>query len=354
MATINQIKRIALPLAVAKVTGKPNASRLAIHLAGAPGIGKSACVFQLAKEVSAAVGFDVPVFEVRGPTLADPSFVTGIPDISGTVTVLKRMNILPPENTPCILFIDELGATHPQIRNALTQVIYDLKAGEYQLDPRTFIITAGNRVTDRAGATKLETHVANRLRHFTIEADLVEWQTYIADKGMNPLIVAFLDQHPDLLHKFDPKSDDPAFPSPRTWEEVAIDMELLHNPNDLLMSVASLVGEGPATMFQAFMLQAATLPKWEDQRTKNPKEWGEELKKMESSVQYTAMTMFANAVKDKDDVDWAVEALETVSPELTVGFANMANTVFRKFAVTSKSPKLLAFAKRTGADLFRA
>lgn len=354
MATISQLKKIMKPIAAAVLNGKPNAPRLGFYLTSAPGAGKSSLVYQLGEELTQELGFNVPVFEIRGSCLADPAFVTGLPDTSGDVTILKRMNLLPPPNTPCILFIDELGGTHQQIRNALTQLIYDLKAGEYELDKRTFVVCAGNRASDRAGSTKIETQVGNRLRHYSVECDLVEWQTYVADKNLPPMLIAFLEQHPDLLHKFDPKADDPAFPSPRTWEEVARDMEILSSPSDVLMSAASLVGEGPATMLQAFLVQTASLPKWEDMRKMQPVDFGEQLKKMESSVQYAAMTMAANAIKDGADADWAVECLETVSPELTVAFSNMANTVFRKISVTTKSKKLLDFAKRTGAELFRA
>ena len=353
MATISQFKALMKPIAKAILLGLPNAPRLGFYITSGPGVGKSGGVYQVGEELTQELGFDVPVYEIRGSCLADPAFVTGIPDVSGAVTVLKRMNMLPPPNTPCILFIDELGGTHQQIRNALTQLIYDKKAGEYVLDPRTVVICAGNRAGDRAGSTKVETHVGNRLRHISIEADVKEWQAYVADKGLPPMLIAFLEQNPALLHKFDPKSEDLAFPSPRTWEEVAIDMTIFKTPDEILMSAASLVGEGPAAELAAFLTRAQAIPSWESFRAMPPGDAADLLKRNEASVQYAAMTMSANSVADPADVDWAIEVMEQVSPEMTVAFANMANTVFRKAAITLKSKKLLDFAKRTGVALFR-
>lgn len=359
MATISQLKAIMKPVAKAVLTGAPNAPRLGFYVTSGPGVGKSGAIYQLGEELSAPVnegglGFNVPVYEIRGSCLADPSFVTGIPDVSGAVTVLKRMNMLPPENTPAILFIDELGGTHQQIRNALTQLIYDKKAGEYVLDARTFIVCAGNRASDRAGSTKVETHVGNRLRHYTVEADLKEWQAFVAAKKLPPMLIAFLEQNPALLHKFDAKSEDLAFPSPRTWEEVAIDMTIFTTPSEILMSAASLVGEGPAAELAAFLTRAQAIPSWQVFRAMSATDATDLLKGVESSVQYAAMTMSANAIETAADVDWVTEVLVPVSPELMVAFTNMANTVFRKHSLTLKSAKLLEFAKKQGVALFRS
>ncbi len=352
MATISQLVRMMTPVARAVLSGAPNAPRLGYFITGAPGGGKSALAFSMGAIMTKELGFTVPVFEIRGPSLADPSFVTGIPDVSGAVTALKRMNLLPPPNTPSVLLIDELGATHQQIRAALTQLIYDKKAGEYQLDPRTFIICTGNRHSDRAASTKIETHVANRLRHFELESDLTEWQAFIADKGLHPLLIAFLQQRPDMLHKFDPKSDSLAFPSPRTWEEVAIDMTLLNDPNDILASAASLVGQGPAAELAAFVERAAVIPDWETFRAMAAGDAASLLKGSESSVQYAAMTLTANAAKTKEDVDWAIAVLNDVSPEMVVAFINMASKVFKKSAIVLGSKSATEFIKSKGVALF--
>jgi len=358
MATISQLKNIMKPIAKAVLLGVPNAPRLGFYITSGPGVGKSGAVYQLGEELSkpeaeGGVGFDVPVYEIRGSCLADPAFVTGIPDVSGAVTTLKRMNLLPPPNTPSILFIDELGGTHQQIRNALTQLIYDKKAGEYVLDPRTLVVCAGNRASDRAGSTKVETHVGNRLRHYTVEANLQEWQAYVASKNLPPMLIAFLEQHPALLHKFDAKSEDLAFPSPRTWEEVAIDMTIFSTPNEVLMSASSLVGEGPAAELAAFLTRAQAIPSWQVFRAMDVDKAVDLLKTSEASVQYAAMTMSANAVNDIADVDWAVEVMEKVTPELAVAFTNMANAVFKKHNLTLKSKKLIEFTKRVGVSLLR-
>lgn len=352
MATISQLVRMMTPVAKAVLTGAPNAPRLGYFITGAPGGGKSALAWSLGAILTKELGFDVPVFEIRGPSLADPSFVTGMPDVTGTVTTLKRMNLLPPENTPCVLLIDELGATHQQIRSALTQLIYDKKAGEYKLDPRTFIICTGNRHSDRAASTKVETHVANRLRHFELETNLQEWQSYIADKGLPHLLIAFLEQRPDLLHKFDPKSEELAFPSPRTWEEVAIDMSLLTSSDDVLASAASLVGSGPAAELAAFVERAAVIPSWKEFRALAAGDAAAIIKRAESSVQYAAMSMIASNAATKDDIDWGIEVVDACSPELVVAMLNMAVKVFKKSSIVLTSRKATEFIKTKGVQLF--
>lgn len=352
MATISQLVRMMTPVARAVLTGAPNAPRLGYYITGAPGGGKSALAFSMGAIMTAELGFHVPVFEIRGPSLADPSFVTGIPDVSGAVTALKRMNLLPPPNTPSVLLIDELGATHQQIRAALTQLIYDKKAGEYCLDPRTFIICTGNRHSDRAASTKIETHVANRLRHFELETNLQEWQAFIASKNLHPLLIAFLEQRPDMLHKFDPKADELAFPSPRTWEEVAIDMTLMSNADDILASASSLVGAGPACELAAFVERASVIPDWKTFRAMPAGDAASLLKKSEASVQYAAMTLAAHAIATKEDVDWSVEVMNDTSPEMVVALLNMGVKVFKKGAIVLTSKKATEFIKTKGVQLF--
>lgn len=351
MAKISQLVRMMLPVARAVLTAQPNAPRLGYFITGAPGGGKSALAWSLGDILTKELGFNVPVFEIRGPSLADPSFVTGIPDITGAVTTLKRMNLLPPENTPSVLLIDELGATHQQIRSALTQLIYDKKAGEYKLDPRTFIICTGNRASDRAASTKIETHVANRLRHFELDTDVEEWQAFVADKGLPHLLVSFIQQFPHLLHKFDPKSDELAFPSPRTWEEVGIDMALLSSPDDILASAASLVGSGPAAELAAFVQRASVIPDWKSFRALPSGDAVAVIKKAESSVQYAAMSVIASNMSTRDDVDWGVEVMDGCSPELVVAMLNMGTKVYKKSGIILTAPKATEFIKKKGVAL---
>ena len=224
---------------------------------GASGIGKSEIISKVAEKL------DYNLIDVR-VSLLDPVDLRGVPSVENGVTKWNPPIFLPQENDKqSILFLDELQHGSPSVQNALFQLIRDRRIGEYKLPDSTIILAAGNRVSDRVGANKINGALANRFSHLHLEADVNDWVKWGMSEGsIDPNVIAFIRYRPELLFDFD--KDSVAWASPRTWESVsdivkADSKGMVVNSQDQSL-IGGTVGDSVAIEFCAFMGMVNTLP----------------------------------------------------------------------------------------------
>tara|TARA_R110000796_G_scaffold85255_2_gene185105 strand:- start:66 stop:1079 length:1014 start_codon:yes stop_codon:yes gene_type:complete len=224
---------------------------------GASGIGKSEIISKVAEKL------DYNLIDVR-VSLLDPVDLRGVPSVENGVTKWNPPIFLPQENDKqAILFLDELPHGSPSVQNALFQLIRDRRIGEYKLPDSTIILAAGNRVSDRVGANKINGALANRFSHLHLEADVNDWVKWGMSEGsIDPNVIAFIRYRPELLFDFD--KDSVAWASPRTWESVsdivkADSKGMVVNSQDQSL-IGGTVGDSVAIEFCAFMGMVNTLP----------------------------------------------------------------------------------------------
>ena len=224
---------------------------------GASGIGKSEIISKVAEKL------DYNLIDVR-VSLLDPVDLRGVPSVENGVTKWNPPVFLPQENDKqSILFLDELPHGSPSVQNALFQLIRDRRIGEYKLPDSTIILAAGNRVSDRVGANKINGALANRFSHLHLEADVNDWVKWGMSEGsIDPNVIAFIRYRPELLFDFD--KDSVAWASPRTWESVsdivkADSKGMVVNSQDQSL-IGGTVGDSVAIEFCAFMGMVNTLP----------------------------------------------------------------------------------------------
>lgn len=220
---------------------------------GAPGVGKSQIVAQLAAKQG------LTLVDIRA-VLLDPVDLRGIPRIDDTgKTAWCAPSFLPTEGKG-ILFLDELNTAPPLVQAACYQLVLDRKLGEYELPEGWTILAAGNRESDKAVTHRMPSALANRMVHLDFEANLDDWLTWADDNNVIPSLKAFLRFRPKLLHAFDPKKNDKAFPSPRSWEFVSNILTANPVDNTKRALITGAVGEGAATEYLAFMTACDELP----------------------------------------------------------------------------------------------
>jgi hypothetical protein len=220
---------------------------------GAPGVGKSQVVAQVAREER------LDLVDVRA-VLLDPVDLRGLPHIDEN----RRACWCPPEFLPAkgdgIFFLDELNAAPPLVQAACYQLVLDRRLGEYRLPDGWCIVAAGNRETDRAVTHRMPSALANRFVHLNFDVDAQEWLTWAQASGIVPEVIAFIRFRPQLLHAFDPQKDDKAFPTPRSWEFVSRIMNRQKQTIPDLELIAGVVGEGTAAEFCGFLRIFHNLP----------------------------------------------------------------------------------------------
>jgi hypothetical protein len=192
--------------------GKP------VMMWGAPGLGKSAIVFQLGAEQGRKV------IEYRA-NLREPVDVRGIP-VPDLTTGTTRW--LVPEDLPNAerdgefgyLFLDEINTASPQMMAVLFGLVLDRRIGDYVLPAGWQIIAAGNRVSDRAAAQRMPTALRNRFSHLTVLPDVNAWAAWATANDVAPEMVAFVRLRRELIHRM-PRGDENAFPTPRSLTAAA-------------------------------------------------------------------------------------------------------------------------------------
>lgn len=229
---------------------------------GAPGIGKSSIVAQVAK--SEKIGFiDVRLSQLAPTDLRGLPVAVPLPDTAKLKAGVdpKRQKIegiskwYPPEFLPRegegILFLDELNMAPPAMQGMAQQLILDRRVGNYTVPPGWFVWAAGNRKEDRAAVFDMPTPLANRFLHLQVEADFESFKEYAIASGIHEQIVAFLSYRPSLLHKLDPRQ--PAWPSPRSWEMAS----QLHAVG---LETSPAIGEETTVEFKAYISLYKSLP----------------------------------------------------------------------------------------------
>jgi hypothetical protein len=259
---------------------KSDTKRLAPMLWGPPGIGKSSLVEQATRELG--LGFKEVIAH-----LFTPQDVLGFPFLN---PITHKQEFGEPTVFPDpardgergIFFIDEIPNSVPAMMSAWGIIILTRSTKVYTFPPGWFIVCAGNNATDRAGSSRLISALENRLMHLNVVPELEEFFSYAFSKGFNPTVLSFLRKFPDFLIKFDPKSPERGFPSPRSWEQASDVMKYFpFNPalieeqtdepvsvtrarDNLRATLSGVLGDGAALEFMSYLKTWKDMPDLED------------------------------------------------------------------------------------------
>ena len=236
-----------------------------VMLWGAPGVGKSAGVKQLAAIIEESTGKKVTVTDVR-LLLFNPIDLRGIPAANAdhTLAVWLKPQIFEMDASPDavnILFLDEISAAPPSVQAAAYQITLDRKIGEHRLPDNCIVIAAGNRVTDRSVAYAMPHALANRMCHITIESDKDSWHAWAVENGMHELVTGFIDMRPDRLLEEEPPKETVAYPTPRSWEMVSHILQYVSNDvKEVFPLIEGCVGAETALEFRLWSQTYYQLP----------------------------------------------------------------------------------------------
>jgi len=224
---------------------------------GPPGVGKSTVVREICEERK--IGFvDIRLAQ------REPIDLRGLPvPRDGAVEWLVSNEWPRDPSSRGIILFDELTAADRTLQVAAYELILDRRLGTlYQVPPGWLLMAAGNRAQDRAVAGAMSSALANRFCHFEVAPDLEGWLVWARQRGLLPEVLGLLQLRPALFLDMTSNDVQRGWPSPRTWERVAV---VLSNSAGLTQGqlrrmVEGLVGPGAAAELLAFREAAASLP----------------------------------------------------------------------------------------------
>lgn len=228
-----------------------------VMLWGAPGIGKSQIINQVAKKHKA------PMIDIRLSQM-EPSDLRGIPFKNGNLVDWSIPALLPDakrHGKHGVLFLDEITSAPPTVSAAAYQLILDRRLGDYVVPDGWVIFAAGNRQGDRGVTYSMPAPLANRFSHYNLEVNLDDWVAWAYKNNIDERIIGFLRYRPEHLFEFDAALNPIAFPSPRTWEFTHRALQKFDSDLELFRQAANAcVGEVAGVEITTFIEHLADLP----------------------------------------------------------------------------------------------
>ena len=213
-----------------------------ICIAGAPGIGKTQSMYQIAKDLN------MNLFQVSIPEVSTEN-LSGIPDFmeachmdqySTTKTtnslatkwsvpqIIETVNRLATEEgkSGCILFIDDLHRVNMAVAPYLYGLLGERKLGAFKLDSKVAIMGAMND-SDEAGFSGIDSPIKDRIGILPVPFDFDYWFKNFG-RGLHFYISSFLKSHPAYVQE-DESTMIEQFATPRSWTHLANEFELHDN-----------------------------------------------------------------------------------------------------------------------------
>lgn len=274
-----------------KVILRCNERKIPLDIKGATGIGKSWVVKEKAKEIAkksekkfiewnelsaenkrallkpdliskAYIFVDIRLSQM------DPSDLRGLPNLQGNTVEWKPnliWKVLSNPQAEGIVFFDEMNLSTPSIQASSYQIINDYQIGELAISKGIFMVSAGNRLSDRANVFDEPAPLKNRRINVTLKEPFMDekssddWGKWGSSNGILPSIIAFLYWKPSYLYRFDEKNKDPSFPTPRMWHKTSKLIEGINDLKEVRILLGGAVGEGIAKEFIAFQKLKQTI-----------------------------------------------------------------------------------------------
>lgn len=211
-------------------------SNTALHLVGPPGCGKSDVIkneFRAALEAHYGEAFGY--HDVLLPTIDAPDvrgFLVPTKDKEGHASsIFTRSAILPSRDYLAkhprgIMMLDERNAADLLTQKAVAPCVLWKRFGDEELPEGWMIVSASNRIQDRAGVIKPPTHLVNRERTIHIQPDVLSWAVWAEKKGLHPMGIAFAKKQPGVVFTDSVPKDDGPFCTPRSFTSA---LQLLTN-----------------------------------------------------------------------------------------------------------------------------
>lgn len=319
--------------------------KLAAFIWGEPGIGKSMCVNQFARNESMQL-IDIRLTQLDSPDLQGLKWID---EKTGT-TRSYRPEFFPVENTPGIIFLDELTAAEPRMQATAYQLVLDRKVGPYTLPDKWMVLGAGNSPEDGAISYKMGSALSDRFVHIHVIGDAQSWLTgWAIENGIHPTVLSFIRVKPEFLTTVQgqAKSVQLISPSPRSWARVSDVMKEVSDKTCISILINGIVGDAAAVEFIHTAEEIAELPSMADLLSHSNAKLAIKHVPMKISCLYGLAYSMASYVKDAEQIgkamfifdalrqketDQPVAEIETLANEMLLAKAtelNVLNQVVR-------------------------
>lgn len=201
-----------------------------VFLLGAPGIGKTAIMEQIAQELGislvsysmthhtrqSALGLPFILRKTFGGVDYDVSEYTMSEIIAAVYDTIEETGI-----TEGILFLDEVNCVSETLAPAMLQFLQFKVFGRHRLPRGWIVVTAGNPPEYNKSVREFDIVTMDRLKRIDVEPDYAVWKDYAWQNKVHGSILSYLDLRQQDFYAVESSVDGKHFVTARGWEDLS-------------------------------------------------------------------------------------------------------------------------------------
>lgn len=201
-----------------------------IFLLGAPGIGKTAIMEQIAAELGIALvsysmthhtrqsALGLPFIKEKsyGDMKYDVSEYTMSEIIASIYETMEQSGV-----REGILFLDEINCVSETLAPSMLQFLQYKVFGKHAVPEGWVIVTAGNPPMYNKSVREFDVVTMDRLKVIEVEADYEAWKQYALDRNINPAITSFLEIKKEFFYHMETTAKGRSYVTARGWEDLS-------------------------------------------------------------------------------------------------------------------------------------
>ncbi|MBQ7701044.1 MAG: AAA family ATPase [Candidatus Methanomethylophilaceae archaeon] len=209
----------------------PRSRQRPILLMGAPGLGKTAIMGQIAAELDIGLVSYTITHHTRQSAIGLPMIDREVYDgTEYTVTRYTMSEIISSVYDAIrdqgkkegILFIDEINCASETLAPSMLDLLQNKKFGPHRIPDGWILVSAGNPHEFNDSAREFDVATLDRVRMIEVQPDTDVWLRYAMDAGINDAVIYYLKIKPQNLLKIERTVDGRFYVTPRAWEDLSV------------------------------------------------------------------------------------------------------------------------------------
>ena len=215
-----------------------------VFLMGAPGIGKTAIMEQIAQELQIGLISYSMTHHTRQSALGLPFIVRKnyggeeysvseytMSEIIASIYDLMEVTGL----KEGILFLDEINCVSETLAPSMLQFLQYKTFGRHSVPGGWIVVTAGNPPEYNNSVREFDIVTWDRLKRIDVEADYEVWKEYAYARGIHPAVTTYLDIKKDDFYRIETTVDGKSFVTARGWSDLS-DMVKLYEQKEIAVT----------------------------------------------------------------------------------------------------------------------
>ena len=208
----------------------PVTAQRPVLLMGAPGIGKTQIMEQIAREcriglVSYTITHHTRQSAIGLPFISKKEYAgqnrpvteyTMSEIIASVYDEMERTGL-----SEGILFIDEINCVSETLAPAMLQFLQCKTFGSHEVPRGWLIAAAGNPPEYNKSVREFDVVTMDRVKKIDVEPDFEAWKEYAYSAGVHAAVISYLNTRPGNFYRMESTVDGKCFATPRGWEDLS-------------------------------------------------------------------------------------------------------------------------------------